>query len=154
MWGSGSAGKLGLGEEAAEGEDELLPRRVEALQGIPLSGVACGEEFTMAISREEGRVYSWGTGLQGELGQGAEVIVHQPCSIPQSRFQHETPRQVACGRQHTMVLTESGNVYTWGRGVNGQLGHGERADLRRLLPPLLITFVVPCSFVSHFASRH
>ena len=127
-WGCAGGGRLGLGEDG--GEDELLPRQVEALEGIPLSGVACGESFTVAISREEGRVYSWGHGEHGELGQEAETTVSQPCSIPSSRFQHEIPCQLSCGRQHTLLLTEAGNVYTWGRGLNGQLGHGSRGDQR------------------------
>jgi alpha-tubulin suppressor-like RCC1 family protein len=32
--------------------------------------------------------------------------------------------QVAAGRMHTMALTVSGELYAWGQGENGQLGHG------------------------------
>lgn len=31
---------------------------------------------------------------------------------------------VSCGFQHTACLTEDGEVYTWGLGKNGALGHG------------------------------
>ena len=31
---------------------------------------------------------------------------------------------VAAGRYHTVVFTEAGDLYTFGRGENGQLGHG------------------------------
>lgn len=31
---------------------------------------------------------------------------------------------VACGKEHCMVLTETGQVYSWGGGTRGQLGHG------------------------------
>lgn len=43
-----------------------------------------------------------------------------------------TPRRVAllaCGWRHTVAVTEAGEVYSWGRGVNGQLGHGAEQDL-------------------------
>ena len=33
--------------------------------------------------------------------------------------------QVVCGSGHTVVLTEAGEVYTWGRGDDGRLGHGD-----------------------------
>ena len=31
---------------------------------------------------------------------------------------------VACGFQHTVAVTENGDVYSWGFGKNGALGHG------------------------------
>lgn len=34
-------------------------------------------------------------------------------------------RQIACGSGHTVVLTIDGEVYTWGRGDDGRLGHGD-----------------------------
>lgn len=33
-------------------------------------------------------------------------------------------RQVACGKNHTMLLTDSGDVYTFGASTMGQCGHG------------------------------
>lgn len=36
---------------------------------------------------------------------------------------------VACGSAHTAVTTDNGHTYTWGWGVNGQLGHGDDATL-------------------------
>ena len=37
-------------------------------------------------------------------------------------------RQVACGWQHTLCLTQAGSVYSWGYGEEGQLGHGDADD--------------------------
>lgn len=36
---------------------------------------------------------------------------------------------VACGTQHTVAVTEEGDVYSWGRGRSGALGHGNRDDV-------------------------
>ncbi|GIM05810.1 hypothetical protein Vretimale_10201 [Volvox reticuliferus] len=36
---------------------------------------------------------------------------------------------LACGWRHTVCVTTTGRVYSWGRGVNGQLGHGMDQDL-------------------------
>ena len=35
---------------------------------------------------------------------------------------------VAAGGRHTVVLSEAGHVFTWGKGSDGQLGHGDRED--------------------------
>lgn len=32
--------------------------------------------------------------------------------------------EVSCGNAHTICRTSARHVYTWGYGVNGQLGHG------------------------------
>lgn len=34
--------------------------------------------------------------------------------------------KITCGDLHNVALTESGEVYTWGWGVHGALGHGDR----------------------------
>lgn len=36
--------------------------------------------------------------------------------------------QISCGWRHTVAVTEQQNVFSWGRGTNGQLGHGESID--------------------------
>ena len=39
---------------------------------------------------------------------------------------------IACGESHSLALTDKGEVYTWGGGQLGQLGHGD--CLRQSLP--------------------
>uniref|UniRef100_A0A336KER2 CSON007489 protein n=1 Tax=Culicoides sonorensis TaxID=179676 RepID=A0A336KER2_CULSO len=34
-------------------------------------------------------------------------------------------RKICCGSEHSMILTGNGDVYTWGTGLRGQLGHIE-----------------------------
>ena len=36
--------------------------------------------------------------------------------------------QISCGWRHTLAVSERQNVFSWGRGTNGQLGHGETVD--------------------------
>ena len=37
-------------------------------------------------------------------------------------------QQVSCGDAHVIVLTKSGDVYTWGCGEFGRLGLGDEED--------------------------
>jgi alpha-tubulin suppressor-like RCC1 family protein len=48
--------------------------------------------------------------------------------------------QIACGSQHTIALCEDGQVYSWGCGRHGRLGHGGVADYTE--PKLVSRFVL------------
>ncbi|CAD5219736.1 unnamed protein product [Bursaphelenchus okinawaensis] len=37
-------------------------------------------------------------------------------------------RQISCGYNHCALLTEDGDIYTWGRALDKQLGHGTKTD--------------------------
>ena len=38
---------------------------------------------------------------------------------------------VACGGAHSACITSSGELYTWGKGRYGRLGHGDSEDQLR-----------------------
>lgn len=40
-------------------------------------------------------------------------------------LENKAVKSVSCGFQHTACVTEDGEVYTWGHGKNGALGHGD-----------------------------
>ena len=60
---------------------------------------------------------------------------------------------VCCGGQHAAVLTASGEVYTWGRGGFGRLGHGDAHSLKapKLVRGALVGVV--CAQVARGAGR-
>ncbi|RLN54896.1 hypothetical protein BBJ29_007719 [Phytophthora kernoviae] len=39
-----------------------------------------------------------------------------------------TITMVACGAQHSLAITDAGELYTWGSGEDGRLGHGDMRD--------------------------
>ena len=93
--------------------------------------VACGG-FHTAVLTDDGRVYTWGDGRLGQLG-----------NLARKHNMHSTPRLVdylvsykvtvayiACGQYHTAAVSNSGRLFTWGSGKWGQLGHGVRQDER------------------------
>ena len=43
--------------------------------------------------------------------------------------------QIACGSTHSAAVTSEGELYTWGRGNYGRLGHGSSEDH---LAPMLV----------------
>ena len=69
-----------------------------------------------------------GLGVSGRLGVGDETNRLRPTLLDRALFDSEAVVMVACGEDHTAVLTESSSVYTFGRGRDGQLGHGDASD--------------------------
>ena len=57
-----------------------------------------------------------------QLGLGAASLESKvPKAIPALSAYRVV--QVACGAQHSAAVTSSGDLFTWGRGTEGQLGH-------------------------------
>jgi hypothetical protein len=52
-------------------EDQASPVAVSALAGSPIAQLACGWRHTVAVSRD-GQVFSWGRGVNGQLGHALE----------------------------------------------------------------------------------
>ena len=64
-WGGGDSGQLGHGDT----QDQLVPRRVEALAAERVVHVAAGTLHTLAVT-STGAVWAWGRGDYGQLGHG------------------------------------------------------------------------------------
>ncbi|XP_050380182.1 uncharacterized protein LOC126797575 [Argentina anserina] len=103
--------------------------------------VSCGAAHVMALS-EDGLLQAWGYNEFGQLGRGVTCEGLQGARVINvyAKFLDEAPElvkitQVSCGEYHTAALSEDGEVYTWGLGSMGQLGHCslQSAD-KELLP--------------------
>uniref|UniRef100_A0A453FNY6 RCC1-like domain-containing protein n=1 Tax=Aegilops tauschii subsp. strangulata TaxID=200361 RepID=A0A453FNY6_AEGTS len=73
---------------------------------------------------EEAWAWTWGAGTDGQLGNGGFQDHHLPQALllpPRCRGRVSF---VAGGGAHAIALTSDGEVFTWGRGTHGQLGHG------------------------------
>ena len=103
------------------------PRRVEGgwvKAHDSVIHVSATDGCTAALT-SEGAVYTWGSGLAGQLGHGTLG----PCTMPKlvSHFCDAGLRvmSVSCGPYHTAATTQDGGLYTWGNGLFGKLGHGD-----------------------------
>ncbi|KAK3035268.1 hypothetical protein RJ639_034705 [Escallonia herrerae] len=120
-WGRNQNGQLGLGST----EDSLVPQRIEAFKGVCVKMVAAGAEHTAAVTIG-GELYGWGWGRYGNLGLGDRNDRLVPEEV--STVDGEKMVLVACGWRHTISVSSSGGLYTYGWSKYGQLGHGDFED--------------------------
>ncbi|GAB2287222.1 Ultraviolet-B receptor uvr8 [Dionaea muscipula] len=131
-WGRGEDGQLGHGDP----EDRLSPTQLSALDGHDVTSASCGADHTTAYSESRMQVYSWGWGDFGRLGHGNSSDLFTPQPI--RALDGVRIRQIACGDCHCLAVTLQGEVASWGRNQNGQLGLGTMED--SLVPQKLMAF--------------
>jgi RCC1 and BTB domain-containing protein len=120
--GSNSNGCLGVGDS----QSSLQPRKVEALSKKGVVHLAYGSGPHVLALTSEGELYSWGHNGYGQLGLGTSITTGQG-TIPRrlcGDFSGVRIVSVACGGHHTIAVTATGKVYSWGYNNCGQLGTG------------------------------
>ncbi|KAL5222691.1 hypothetical protein ABZP36_027404 [Zizania latifolia] len=120
-WGDGDKNRLGHGDKEAK----LVPTCVQALLDYNFHQLACGHNMTVALATS-GHVFTMGSSSNGQLGN-PKSDGKQPCLV-QDRLAGELVEEISCGASHVTVLTSRSEVYTWGMGANGRLGHGDLND--------------------------
>ncbi|XP_027330320.1 PH, RCC1 and FYVE domains-containing protein 1-like isoform X5 [Abrus precatorius] len=119
-WGDGDKGRLGHGDKEAK----LVPTCV-ALVEPNFCQVACGHSLTVALTTS-GHVYTMGSPVYGQLGN-PQADGKLPTCV-EGKLSKSFVEEIACGAYHAAVLTSRTEVYTWGKGANGRLGHGDTDD--------------------------
>ena len=135
-WGHGANGRLGR-----EGSDHApcLVRLPSPSAAVRL--IACGSEHTLLCTQLT--VYSFGCGDGGRLGHGDCSDRHEPCEIDALKGSY--PLSISAGIWHSACvlhvapLHESGWLWTWGSGFQGQLGQNQTC--RASTPTLVQDFV-------------
>ncbi|XP_054287973.1 probable E3 ubiquitin-protein ligase HERC1 [Macrosteles quadrilineatus] len=119
--GKGSYGRLGLGDS----NNQPKPKKLEVSEKMKkLSSSKGSDGHTLALS-EDGNVYSWGDGDYGKLGHGMSTTQKQPKLIDALPFSSKVITHISAGYRHSAAVTSEGELYTWGEGDHGRLGHGD-----------------------------
>ncbi|CAJ2672066.1 unnamed protein product [Trifolium pratense] len=66
-------------------------------------------------------VFSWGSGANYQLGTGNAHIQKLPCKV--DSLNGSIIKLISAAKFHSVALTDRGEVYTWGFGRGGRLGH-------------------------------
>ncbi|XP_012265195.2 uncharacterized protein LOC105691366 isoform X1 [Athalia rosae] len=128
-WGASQYGQLGLGQKLQCPTPELI---ICLAQEIIVDAVA-GQYHSVALTKD-GRVFTWGWGVHGQLGHGNTNQRSIPTLV--TFLLGTIVRQISAGHAHTLVLTAEGDVYSFGSNVFGQLGNG--TNIKSSLPVKVI----------------
>nr|XP_026694983.1 probable E3 ubiquitin-protein ligase HERC1 isoform X2 [Ciona intestinalis] len=124
LFGAGRHGQL-----AEVGSGVLVPQLTKSFHEA--RKVVCGQNCTFIINNN-GVVLSCGEGSYGRLGQGNSDDSNRLTHI--SALQGFIVKQLATSTGsdgHAIALTENGEVFSWGDGDYGKLGHGNSDRQRR-----------------------
>jgi hypothetical protein len=80
-----------------------------------------GSKHTLAI-RNNGQLFAWGKGYQGQLGLG-NATFSNPSPVQVGAL--STWKAVGSGGNHSVALKTDGTLWTWGNGDYGALGQGD-----------------------------
>jgi len=116
-WGSCGHGQLGHIQHEGPDATDKFGNSCESLRAasqrkvvpVPVAGlpfvtaIACGRYHTLALA-QNGCVFSWGQGLSGQLGHGADKNVLHPRMV----MGLEMVEVLACGSYHSAAVTQQG----------------------------------------------
>ena len=156
-FGVGKRGQLGHGPR----EDERKPKPIKSIgYNVRVVQVSAGGGLVRIAHSlllcADGRVMSFGCGQYGALGHGYGPGKTLPDTTRPQFIEHLSDVRCICvsaGELHSAVVTDDGDVYTFGEGFCGQLGHG---DKRPQLLPKLVGHDIEYEAISHVScgSRH
>ena len=136
-FGLNSYGELGNNEY-----EKVHPvQRISSLRNI--RSICCGRHHTVCLDNE-GNVFTFGRNNYGQLGVGANVetahftkkilkfakdsLVGRLCkSYKPLKVDLPPIKQISCGMDFTMCISEDGGLYSFGINYYGQLGNGDRS---------------------------
>ena len=81
--------------------------------------------MTVALTTS-GHVFTMGSNENGQLGN--RLADEKVPILVQDKLVGEFVEEIACGSHHVAALTSRSELYTWGKGANGRLGHGDIED--------------------------
>lgn len=116
-WGASQYGQLGLGRVLQTPN----PKLISCLANEIVVDAVAGQYHSVALTMD-GRVFTWGWGVHGQLGHGNTH--HENIPIVVTSLLGNNIRSIAAGHAHTLALSVDGEIYAFGCNIFGQLGIG------------------------------
>jgi RHS repeat-associated protein len=117
-WGNDQYGQMGNGT-SKETEYFYKPEQVKKLTGV----VAIASGFATAYAlTSEGKVWAWGNGTKGELGNGGTTSSDEPVEV--AKLTEVASLSANAEDSSMFAVRENGTVWGWGANEHDNLGTG------------------------------
>ena len=120
-WGYNGQGELGDGTTNDSGKVIEITNNFNLPAGRKITKIYAGWEQAFAIA-DDGALYSWGNAGDGRLGRDTTATPNTLPGVVNDVFDGNIIDLAT--DSHTLVLTDTNKVYTWGFNDYGQLGIG------------------------------
>ena len=130
LWGKSSFGCAGSSKQEKVTFQEIISTPIcmslfSKTMAISVKAISCGAHHTLVLT--DFGLYSFGLSNYGQLGLGPKVVFSRKPALIDSLMGKDVVT-IRCGQYHSLVITSNGELYTFGWGVHGQLGHGNVED--------------------------
>jgi len=122
-WGVGSFGNLGHGDE----KDRHEPTEIKAFAGKKIAHAVFGAAHALALT-DNGEIWSWGQNTSNQLGRPTNAPGSSLVPAPIQFNSQASSTHIAAGKAHSAMIN-GGQLYTWGKGGCGVLGHGSEESV-------------------------
>jgi len=128
-WGYNFYGQLGDGTNINKDIPTEITSKFNLNTGETITSVSLGSNYSSAIT-SEGRIFTWGYGVYGQIGDGTTANRYTPIEIT-SNFGldvGETITSASLGSNHSSAISSEGRIFIWGSNAFGQIGDGTTTD--------------------------
>jgi alpha-tubulin suppressor-like RCC1 family protein len=125
-WGANDYGQLLDGTT----NDAVTPEALDltsTLNGASIVGFANGSGTTCVLATGS-KVFCWGYGGQGELGDGSFTLTDTPTQVTFTGLTGNITQIAGTGSTSFCVLTSTSQIWCWGGNVYGSLGNGTNTN--------------------------
>ena len=126
-WGNNQYSAIGTTQTASSYShyDSTSPQKIDIGTGFTVLHYDAGQKHTCVV-RNDGSIMCWGTGTNGQLGNGYVSTQSLPQNIDSPLW--ATYTKVSAGNSHTCAMLDDNGVMCWGNNSHGQLGDGTITD--------------------------
>jgi alpha-tubulin suppressor-like RCC1 family protein len=123
-WGVNNYGQIGIENE---GKVQLAPIKLIGFNNKSVVKITTGNNHSLALT-EFGHKFSWGINDCGQLGY--EKTNNEPKMIlfGDNEVNTISIKEIKCGFKHSLLLSNDGDIYTFGSNVFGQLGDNSQVN--------------------------
>ena len=130
-WGKNDYGQLGNGTTTNSSMPICISDTENSvLKGKNIKNISTNR-YTVCAIDDNGKVYTWGENVYGQLGNGTTTNSSMPICISDTEnsvLKGKNIKNISANGYTVCAIDDNGKVYTWGENDYGQLGNGKTTN--------------------------